>query len=318
MNGIQIADGFLLGSQLALDKRTVVQSYTDLENMPVNIRYIGMKVYVIDDKKYYYLKESLDTWESIALLTEDEKAKYEDYDNRIKNLDLNGQASNITLDTTNFNNNLDNTITDVQKLADKVDDLIFSSGTDTTYANALPTVNMIGNIPAGVNFATPQTMQQMWDFLFYYNPPLDSFYASYPQGVYEIGSSINTLTLTNNVTKKSNRITKIEYYKNNMLLYTNNFPNANGGMDSYTDSSIIKNTTTYYSKVYDDKSYITTDNLKYVFVYPMYIGKLDSTLVSENAIKSMTKVLAGKSNQLFDYTMTSNIFALHILQIMGY
>jgi hypothetical protein len=34
----------------------------------------------------------------------------------------------VSLDTTNFNQNLDNTITDVQKLADAVDDLVLLGG----------------------------------------------------------------------------------------------------------------------------------------------------------------------------------------------
>ena len=34
----------------------------------------------------------------------------------------------VSLDTTNFNQNLDNTITDVQKLADAVDDLVLGGG----------------------------------------------------------------------------------------------------------------------------------------------------------------------------------------------
>lgn len=54
-------------------------------------------------------------------------------------------AGMITLDTTNFSNNLDNTITDVQKLADKVDDLVAGNVDLTNYYNKTETNTLLFN-----------------------------------------------------------------------------------------------------------------------------------------------------------------------------
>jgi hypothetical protein len=222
-------------------------------------------------------------------------------------------ASEIVLDTTNFKGNLDSTIITTQHLANKIDEMSFNQGgtstpTIETYSNTSPSTNIIGNIQSGIIFSTPQTMQEMFDFLFYYASPIVLFYASASQGFYEIGTTLSNLTLTNNITKKSYKIIKIEYYKNNMILNSNNFPNANGGVDSVVDTSTITTSTNYYSKVYDEKGSVISNVLQFNFVYPCYIGSLSTMTPSEAQIKSMTKRLSNKSNQSCDYTMSSQYF----------
>jgi len=62
-SGIPIASGFLLGSQQPVDLRTVVDTYADLQAMPIIQRHLGLLVYVTNDKQYYYIKDDLNIWE---------------------------------------------------------------------------------------------------------------------------------------------------------------------------------------------------------------------------------------------------------------
>lgn len=59
---IPIADSFQLGSQLPIDKRQVKDTYTDLQAIPLSYRYIGLMSYVVNENKYYYLKDNLNDW----------------------------------------------------------------------------------------------------------------------------------------------------------------------------------------------------------------------------------------------------------------
>lgn len=65
-SGIPIADGFLLGSQKPVDLRQQVNTYVELEAIPTIQRYLGLKTYVIEEKKYYYLKEDINIWEEFS------------------------------------------------------------------------------------------------------------------------------------------------------------------------------------------------------------------------------------------------------------
>lgn len=65
-SGIPIADGFLLGSQKPVDLRQQVNTYVELEAIPTIQRYLGLKTYVVEEKKYYYLKEDINIWEEYS------------------------------------------------------------------------------------------------------------------------------------------------------------------------------------------------------------------------------------------------------------
>lgn len=58
-NGITITTGFDVSAQLPLDSRTVVKTIADLHAIPMDVVYIGLLVYVIEDNKLYQWKEVL-------------------------------------------------------------------------------------------------------------------------------------------------------------------------------------------------------------------------------------------------------------------
>lgn len=58
-NGITITTGFDVSAQLPLDTRTVVKTIADLHAIPMDVIYMGLLVYVIEDNKLYQWKEVL-------------------------------------------------------------------------------------------------------------------------------------------------------------------------------------------------------------------------------------------------------------------
>lgn len=58
-NGITITTGFDVSAQLPLDARTVVKTIDDLHAIPMDVIYMGLLVYVIEDNKLYQWKEVL-------------------------------------------------------------------------------------------------------------------------------------------------------------------------------------------------------------------------------------------------------------------
>jgi hypothetical protein len=126
--------------------------------------------------------------------------------------------------------------------------------------------------------------------------------------IQELGTSLASVQLNASVTKKSDDIVKIEYYKNGSLLYTNSNPNINGGTDSYIDTNSINSSTTYSVKVYDSKPNTVSSNLSFNYIYPMYIGYLNNLSPTETEVKSMTKKLVTKSNQSLSYTLSNSRF----------
>lgn len=66
------------------------------------------------------------------------------------------------------------------------------SGGAGTYINPAPTPYAVGGIPAGTTFATPHTMQEMWDMLLYPNmfPQFTSFLIQGQPTLLEVGATI--------------------------------------------------------------------------------------------------------------------------------
>lgn len=58
-NGITITTGFDVSAQLPLDTRTVVKTIADLHAIPMDVIYMGLLVYVIEDNKLYQWKDVL-------------------------------------------------------------------------------------------------------------------------------------------------------------------------------------------------------------------------------------------------------------------
>lgn len=115
---IPLASGFLLGSQMPVDLRTVVDTYADLQAIPTIQRYLGLQVYVVQDMKYYYLKDDINTFIPFTLDTSDNTLLLNEwtsgsdyvlnqgitYQNKLYKtlIDITNSTISPDLDTTNF------------------------------------------------------------------------------------------------------------------------------------------------------------------------------------------------------------------------
>jgi hypothetical protein len=192
------------------------------------------------------------------------------------------------------------------------------TATDVTYTNDTETYISVGGISTGETFDS-QTVVQMFDRLLYpYVQASISLNSSPNPSVQEFGTSIDSVTLNVNVTKMSNNITKIWYYKNGVLINENDSPNPNGGMNSFVDNNSINMTTTYYVSVTDDKPYtINSSSTTFQYVYPFYVGDVSSQNPTESDIKAMNKQVKVKSNTTYNYTLTNSRFAIAFDSSLG-
>lgn len=188
----------------------------------------------------------------------------------------------------------------------------YSGGGSDTYQNLDNMPNTVAGYTSGTSFPVAKTMQEMWDGLLYpYVAPSISLSSSPNGSIQELGTSISSVKLNTNTTKKTSNsnIVKIEYYKNGSLIDTNSTPTSSGGSGSYTDVVEISNNTTYYSKVYDDSpNSVNSNSIAFTYVYPMYIGSFNNSSPIESDIKSMTKLITTKGNQSLSYTISSSRF----------
>jgi hypothetical protein len=180
-----------------------------------------------------------------------------------------------------------------------------SGGGNVTYKNSNPMPVAVGGFSVGTNFTEEKTIQEMLDGLLYpYIPPSISLGTTIST-IQELGTSLPSIQLNATMAKKSNDITKVEYYKNGSLVYLKDNPSLS---ESYIDSTGINSDTTYSVKVYDDKPNSVSRSFSFNYIYPMYIGNVDDLNPTETNIKGITKKLIVKSNQTLDYTISNSRF----------
>ena len=120
-------------------------------------------------------------------------------------------------------------------------------------------------------------------------PPSVNVVISPSKTLYNIVTeSIPSLTINCTVTKKSNDVSKIEYFINDTLVHTVTSGVANGGTFPYVYNTEIKETTTVKVVVTDVKGLKTTQSKTLTFVGMSYYGYIEPNVeVSEAVIKTL-------------------------------
>lgn len=132
----------------------------------------------------------------------------------------------------------------------------------------------------------------------------------------EYGDPTLSVVLTGVVTRKTQDINKVEFYRGATLLSANNTPNVNGGTFTYTENTSVVDTAVFKLKAYDARgSAETTKTISYV--YPFYIGSLTALNPTEAQIKALTKLVKTKSNTAQAFTTTNGRFAIAYPQSYG-
>lgn len=182
-----------------------------------------------------------------------------------------------------------------------------------SYIDTEPVINPIGGIPAGKTYPDGNVQQVIYDLLHPYVKPTISFSASPNGAVREKGTVLDTINLTANITKKSSPIKKVEFLKGSEVINTIDSPKANGGTEQYSWPANLSENATVKARVTDEQgSTVDSNSATYTFVYPLYIGSLDSdaAVPTEEQIEAMEKRIVNKGTQTFTYTIDSKRMAI--------
>lgn len=172
-----------------------------------------------------------------------------------------------------------------------------ASGSPTTYTNAAPTTQTVGGIFAGTTFATPRTMQYMWDLLLYpyQNPSFNSFNIgkTNPQrvGATISGSTSFTWGTNNSGNVSANTIT-IRDVTNSTILGSSL---ANDGSENLNIGSIVKNThgATHSWRIegYNTNNIqFVSGNISIVWYFDTYSGTNTNQTLNETDIESLANI----------------------------
>ena len=180
--------------------------------------------------------------------------------------------------------------------------------------NTGATMSAIGGIPANTTLTDKTCIEVLEMMLFPYTKPVISSVTlnRTPSGtVYEKGTTVSINSISTTIQKKSEAITKVQFYVNNTMENEITTGVANGGTFTYTPTTAISITDTITNtyvqvKVEDGKSLVTANSLALTFVYPYYHGSIaDGTVVNDAVIQGLTKDVSIKGNKTYNYN-TSN------------
>ena len=177
---------------------------------------------------------------------------------------------------------------------------------NTVYTNDMATVNALGGIAAGTTFDNMPVNEVLTKLLYPYVAPTYSVAGTPNGGTYEKG---NKQTITNakvTVTKKSERITKIELLNGSTSLGVKEGSEvANGGTFNFPVSVEVPSTNIQLTaKITDaaNRSY-TTKTGAFTFVYPYYMGVCaENAEINEALIEGLTKKVEAKGNKSHAFT----------------
>lgn len=177
------------------------------------------------------------------------------------------------------------------------------------------TVNALGGISANTDLNGLTVKEILNKLLFPYIEPVIAVTATPNGGTYEKGS---TQTITNVkvvVTKKSEKITKIEVLNGTQVIARQNDEAINnGGTFNYNVNVSVPSTNKQLTVKVTDNSgnAITKTTNAFTFVYPYYWGVCEETdVINADLIKGLTKSVTSKGTKTVTYTTNNQrmIFA---------
>lgn len=186
---------------------------------------------------------------------------------------------------------------------EQVDEKISQSNTLET---DMTVINSIGGISAGTNLNGMTTLEILNKLIFPYVSPTYSVVGTPNGGIYEKG---NTQTITNVrvvVTKKSEKITRIEIFDGSTSLgYLEGVDIENGGTFNFNVNVEVNSTNKQLTATITDASNnsYTTKTASFNFIYPYYVGVCEvNDEITETLIKGLTKQIEAKGSKSISYT----------------
>ena len=176
---------------------------------------------------------------------------------------------------------------------------------NTVYSNDMATVNALGGIAAGTTFDNMPVSEVLTKLLYPYVAPTVSASTSPNGGTFEKGNNQKVTKITANVTKKSERITKVEFFDGSTSLGVKEGSEVqNGGSIAITTDIAVSANKNFKVTVTDaaNKSY-NVNTGSFNFVYPYYMGVCaEGADINEALVKGLTKKVEAKGNKSNSFT----------------
>ena len=135
-------------------------------------------------------------------------------------------------------------------------------------------------------------------------PVIDDFVAVPQPGIREVGAAIPSISLSANIVRKTNPIivARIVTLPSTVLAEADNSPE--GGAISVIDSEGVDNgVREYQCFVEDDQQFTAAATLRYEFVWPAFIGAVDSPTPNTAILQSLKKYVVKKSSISHNFAM---------------
>jgi hypothetical protein len=170
----------------------------------------------------------------------------------------------------------------------------------------------VGGIAAGTDLGTDTIPieQTLWEAFYGDLAPTLTLTSSPTQGIKEFGDDITSILLMANTVKHSNPIAVVTFFRNGSLIATHDpadFPN--GGTETYTDTTDITTTTTFFARATDNiKPTSQSNTLTFTYVYPFLYGVHSATHLTGAEVYALTPILQVKQNTLTTTSPTNQTY----------
>lgn len=222
--------------------------------------------------------------------------QFKNYSNTVKNTFT--KKTDMTAEKLSYTNTDEAGIDNVKEALD----LLFDEGGGILESPITANVQ-IGQVTNGKTYPVGTPLETILrEILTEQLPPSVNVVISPSKTLYNIVTeSIPSLTINCTVTKKSNDVSKIEYFINDTLVHTVTSGVANGGTFPYVYNTEIKETTTIKVVVTDSEGLSATSTKKIEFYPVIYYGILDAN--TSTATEQMIKTLSTKlqNTKVFTY-----------------
>lgn len=145
-------------------------------------------------------------------------------------------------------------------------------------------------------------------FSIIYTPPTVALTLNPTAAIREFGETVPATTLSAVVGKKTQNITKVEFFRDNNLLNTVASPNANGGTFTFANNAPMTATTVFRAKATDAMGSAESTRIV-TFVHPIYAGVVSVAAPNEAQVKALSKLVRAKGDTSHSFTSTGQRFA---------
>ena len=187
----------------------------------------------------------------------------------------------------------------------KIDNMETTINNAMTFTNEGTTVVDFGGIAAGTDLNGLKVQEILKKLLFpYVAPECVGTMEPANGGIFENGTTQRVTTISLNITKGSNPITRVEAFDGQRSLGSSTDGVTNGGPVEFTVDESITGNKTFTVKITDGSEQPVEFNLPtFTFMNPYYHGVVaEGANIVESTVKQLTKVVAVKEDRTISYT----------------